>query len=222
MPAWRRRRTAVYRKRKPTVAIVILAALIIATGVVWIKIFNHAGNVNAQTACPAPVTKAAGRTDLPYTALDNVVPQPADNVQVTVLNGSSQRGLATRISAELTQLGFAQAGQPSDDPEYPKGNMRCYGQIRFGANGESAARTLSFVVPCAQLVRDNRQDATVDLAVGTNFTDLAPNNDARQVLSQLANWSAQHPSVNGGLLAHDGLAPRIAPALLSGAHPGQC
>lgn len=221
MPGWRRR-GRIYRKRKPMVAIVILAVLIIAAGVVWIKTFSHAGNINVLTSCPAPATKTAGQSDLAYAALNNVVPQPASSVQVQVLNGGSQRGLASRISAELTQLGFGQAGQPGDDPQYPKGNMRCYGQIRFGANGESAARTLSLVVPCAQLVRDNRQDTLVNLSVGTSFTDLAPNGDARQVLSQLADWSAQHPSINGGLLAHDGIAPQISPALLSGAHPGQC
>jgi hypothetical protein len=98
--------------------------------------------------------------------------------------------------------------------------MRCFGQIRFGPNGEAAARTLSLVVPCAQLVRDNRQDSTVDLALGSYFTGLAPSSDATQVLAQLATWSQSHPSA-GGLESTEQL-PSVSARLLAGAHTFRC
>lgn len=159
-------------------------------------------------------------TPLSYSALNNVPPLPAGDVQVRTLNGTKQVGLATRIALDLTRYGFQQAGQPANDPRYSSGDLRCFGQIRFGPNGEAAARTLSLVVPCAQLVRDDRQDPTVDLALGSYFTDLAPSSDALRVLAELATWSQGHPAT-GGLQA-TGELPSLSERLLAGAHTFRC
>ena len=52
--------------------------------------------------------------------------------------------------------------------------MECYGQLRFGAAGEAAASTLTLVMPCAELVRDGRADAAVDLSRGHRLRRLQP------------------------------------------------
>jgi hypothetical protein len=196
-----------------------------ATGVVvWAHVLHTAADSTVQASCPAsarPLAKLPILKPLPYSALDSVSPLPAAQVRVHTVNSSAQVGLADRIALRLRQNGFAQAGTPGNDPYHPSGDMRCFGQIRFGANGASAARTLSLVVPCAQLVRDNRQDASVDLALGTYFTDLAPSQDALTVLGQLATWAHGHPS-SGGLQSQAAHAPTVAPQLLATAHTFRC
>jgi hypothetical protein len=77
-------------------------------------------------------------------------------------------------------------------------------------------------VPCAQLVRDNRQDASVDIALGSYSNDLGPTPIAKQVLTQLAAWAAKHPATTGGLQAQNGQQPAVSAALLAGAHTFQC
>ncbi|HEX3788445.1 MAG TPA: envelope integrity protein Cei [Pseudonocardiaceae bacterium] len=212
-----------YHRRRPLVGIVVLCVLMVAAAIVWSRVIRQADDVNAQVACPASQV-ATEQLDTPvsYTALDAVAPAPASSAQVQVFNASNERGQAARITTELQQFGFTQTGVPADDPEYPQGNLRCVGQIRFGPNGVSAARTLSLLVPCAQLVRDNRQNSTVDLAVGTAFVDLTPSADATDVLQQLATWSQQHPVTGGGLQSYASIAPHLQSSLLTGAHNGQC
>jgi hypothetical protein len=192
--------------------------------VVWARVLNHADNSTAQSSCPSSASTPAGLpaiTPLPYTALDAVQPIPAVDVRVHTLNASTQVGLASRVALELQGYGFGQAGTPGNDPRYPLGGMNCFAQIRFGANGTTAARTVSLLVPCAQLVRDNRQDASVDLALGKYFTDLAPSPAALQVLDQLANWAKSHPATSGGLQSA-GQLPSESAQLLAGAHTFRC
>ena len=221
-----------YRRRKPIPAIVLAVLLVIAAIVVWVKVINRADNTAAATSCP-PVPGVAGKpapqigTPLAYTALAKVTPAPPAQVQVSVYNASTKHGAAQIVSTSLLQLGFNVAGNPQTDPAYPQSDsnpndvMACQGQIRFGANGESAARTLSLVLPCTELVRDNRQDATVSVSVGAKFGTVAPNGDAQQVLKQLTQFANTHPVQAGGQQAQ-GLAPQISPELLSGAASTPC
>jgi LytR cell envelope-related transcriptional attenuator len=202
--------------------LVVLAA---ASAVIWVNVLHRAANSTAQSRCPVAATAPVGLpklTPLPYTALNSVAPTPPSQVRVRTLNASTQTGLANRIDTEVQKLGFLPAGAPGNDPRYPLGDMDCFGQIRFGPNGESAARTVSFILPCAQLVQDNRQDASVDLALGDYFTDLAPNADGQQVLAQLSTWAQHHPVAAGGLQAQSGQLPAVSATLLAGAHVFEC
>lgn len=229
----REREKARYRRRKPIPAIIIVALLGVVAVVVWTKVIAKASDVDAAVACPpssvstattaAKKAKATARpgTALPYDALDKIAPKPASAVRVRVYNASTARGAALQASNQLAQDGL-QVAAPANDPLYPKQDMKCTGQIRFGANGESAARTVSLLVPCTQLVRDNRQDASVDLAIGSDFTTVAPNNEAQQAMQQLAAWAAKHPTPKGGQQAQSSVLPQLSPTLLSQAHSDQC
>ena len=224
------REKARYRKRKPIPAIIIVALLAVAVVVVWTKVIAKGSDVNALIACapgstqsttsgtPKPPTPG---TPLAYNALDKIAPEPAADIKVQVYNATAQRGAALQVSTELTQDGF-QVATPANDPLYPNQDMTCRGQIRFGANGESAARTISMLVPCTQLVRDNRQDNSVDVAIGKTFTGVAPNSQAQQALKQLSTWAASHPAPQGGQQALNSVLPQLSPDLLSQAHPSQC
>ena len=219
----RERQRARYRKRRPIPAVIVACLLVVAAIVVWTKVFGKASDVNALIACAPSAAASKQQTDtpVPYNSLDKIAPEPAADVKVQVYNATTQRGAALQVSNQLGQAGF-QVAAPANDPLYPKQDMACRGQIRFGANGESAARTISMVVPCTQLVRDNRQDSTVDLSIGKTFTGVAPNSSAQQALAQLASWAASHPAPQGGQQALNSVLPQLAPDLLAAAHPNQC
>jgi hypothetical protein len=220
-----RSRRKPYGRRRPIPALLILLVLVAASIYVWVGVLRQADNTTAKAACRAGVNAPAGLPTLhplPYTALNSVVPAPPGDVRVRALNASTQSGLADRVSTELKQLGFVPAGPADNDSRYPNGDMKCFGQIRFGPNGESAARTVSLVMPCAQLVQDNRQDASVDVALGSYFSDLVPTPAAQQVLAQLNAWAAHHPTANGGLQSQSGQQPSVSASLLAGAHTFSC
>jgi len=220
-----RSRAKRYGRRRPLPAIIGLAILATASVIVWMNVLHQADNTTAQAQCPAGAStpaKLPSLTPLPYTALDKVAPAPPGLVKVRTLNASTQVGLAGRIDGELQKLGFVSAATPADDPRYPLGDMRCFGQIRFGPNGESAARTVSLVEPCAQLVEDHRQDTTVDVALGEYANDIAPTPDTQLVLVDLTAWAARHPAANGGLQSQSGQLPSVPASLLAAAHSFQC
>ncbi len=234
----RERQKALYRRRKPIPAVIIVLVLGLAAVFVWTKVIQKASDVNAAVACTPSVqsTVQAGQpkakpktppktppttTALPYDALDKIAPEPAADVQVQVLNASTERGAATQASNQLVQAGLRVA-DPTNDPLYPKQDMKCRGQIRFGANGEAAARTVSLLIPCTQLVRDNRQDATVDVAIGSDFSGVTPNTQAQQAMHQLAQWAAKHPAPQGGQQAQAALHPQLDATLLAQAHSSEC
>jgi hypothetical protein len=220
-----RSRARRYGRRRPLPAIIGLVILATASVIVWMNVLHQAGNATAQVRCPAGANTPAGLptlTPLAYTALDTVAPAPPGQVKVRTLNASTQVGLAGRIDGELQKLGFVSAAPPGDDPRYPRGDMRCFGQIRFGPNGESAARTVSLVEPCAQLVEDHRQDTTVDVALGEYANDVAPTLDTQLVLADLTAWAARHPTANGGLQSQSGQLQSVSASLLAGAHSFQC
>ncbi|HEY8373287.1 MAG TPA: envelope integrity protein Cei [Pseudonocardiaceae bacterium] len=197
-----------YRRRRPLPALIMLAVLAVLAGMVWSKVFNTVEDLEAATRCnPPQVVPDAADPDqpsptpgepLPRDALDRTDPAPPPEVYVRVLNANGKRSEAGMVAEELYSVGVNKAGEPANDPLYPDFNLECYGQIRFGPNGASAARTLSLLIPCAQLVRDGRQDATVDLALGTKFDDVRPSAEARQVLDDLREWAEQHPTQNVG------------------------
>ncbi|MBO0841146.1 MAG: envelope integrity protein Cei [Sciscionella sp.] len=231
MVAWKAastRRAPGYRRRRPLPALAALIVLGVATIVVWVTVVHTSGNSTAGAECNAPTVKAARGKPAPQAgqvlapdALHKTTPLPAGQIQVKVLNGGTKRGEASIVSTTLQQLGFSQAASPSDDPLYPNGGLDCPAQIRFGPNGAGAARTISLLAPCSQLVRDNRQDASVDFSIGTKFTDLSPGVDARQLLQQLAQAASQQPPQQGGQ-QEQGPPPSANAALISKAESAGC
>lgn len=210
-----------YRRYRPLPAVIVVAILGLVAMVVWVRAIASKADIDAQVRCTPPATAPAGVifTPLGHDALDDAAPLPLDHVAVKVLNASQSRGLASITTESLRQQGFAQVAPPDNDPAYPQGDAKCRGQIRFGESGTSAARTLSFVAPCVEFVKDNRADATVDLVIGNGFTDLQITEPARQVLQQLRDRSAQHP---GGGNDQSATSPVIDPSLLAAAHDISC
>lgn len=219
-----------YRKRRPLPALVFLAVLAVAAGLVWIQVLDSAQRERADArSCPAATVPSgvpegdgpgAGEV-LPANALDETAATPAKSALVRVLNASGQNRQATAVTEALRELGFSRLAEPANDELYPQGGLACHGQIRFGPKGVAAARTLSLLVPCAELVRDERQDATVDLAVGQRFDHVTPRPEGREILEQLAQWSGKNAGQQGGLQAN-AAGPTLDAQLAAAARDVRC
>ncbi|HWR47313.1 MAG TPA: envelope integrity protein Cei [Pseudonocardiaceae bacterium] len=194
-----------YPARRPMRAVLLAVILSTAAGLVWFSVLHQTESgcpsrrvenpgVENPSADPAATAAATSSQRLPANGLDTVPPAPPQFTRVQVLNANGVRGEATIVDGALAQLGFAPTTTPANDPQYPAFDLHCYGEIRFGAAGQAAARTLSLAVPCAELVRDGRPDATVDLALGTKFIALQPNDTARTALLDLAGLEQPVPA----------------------------
>jgi LytR cell envelope-related transcriptional attenuator len=219
-----------FRRRRPLPAVSLIVVLGVIATIVWIRTLDTTKAETDNTCEPPsptvsisggpPTAPATSGTLLAANALDSVEPLPPDAVKVKVLNANGKRGQASLTAAELTSdLGFATAAPPDNDPVYPAWDLTCQAQIRFGANGDAAARTLSLVVPCAELIRDARPDDTVDLALGHQFESLRPSSAARQVLRQLTELAEQPPDPSGGQQA---TVPTVDPSLIASARQVTC
>jgi LytR cell envelope-related transcriptional attenuator len=219
-----------FRRRRPLPAIALIVILGVIAAIVWIRTLDTTEKT-ANSTCPPPgpaipisgeptAAPTTSGTLLAANALDSVEPLPPDAVKVKVLNANGNRGQASQISAELaSDLGFTVAADPGNDPVYPAWDLACQAQIRFGSGGDAAARTLSLVVPCAELVRDARPDDTVDLALGQQFESLRPSSAARQVLRLLTQLAEQPPDPSGGQQA---AVPTVDPSLIASARQASC
>jgi hypothetical protein len=92
----------------------------------------------------------------------------------------------------LRDLGFAEP-TAENDPLYIDNRLSCQGQIRFGPSGRAAAAAVWLVAPCVELFQDQRPDNTVDLAIGTDFSELTRSDDTEAVLSSLRPEATQPP-----------------------------
>jgi hypothetical protein len=214
-----------YRRHRPIPALVVIAALGLGAVFVWVQALEGTVDIDEKVRCdPAPTPpEGVTFTSVGHDALDDITPIPPDKVPVTVLNASDARGQAAITSEALRQLGFSQVDKPDNDPAYEGATANCRGQLRYGENGEAAARTLSLVDPCMELIRDTRKDSSVDLAIGTGFGDVAPRRAAREILDQLSAWSQREGDDAGSELANnDDAPPRIDADLLSEARSAHC
>ena len=217
-----------YRKRRPLPAFLLILVLGVAATVVWLKVMTTDEEVHGAAHCDPPSATAKGKTTPPPTlgkalepaALDRTTPMAPSGALVRVVNAGSQRGQARLVTESLRAMGFTKIGDPDNDAVYGE-SMSCRAQIRFGAQGTAAARTISLVEPCAELVRDDRQDATVDVAIGEKFDDLHPNSAAKTLIEQMNDFAQQNPSTQGGLQA-DAPQPSLDSGLMHSARDVKC
>ncbi|WP_199431744.1 envelope integrity protein Cei [Qaidamihabitans albus] len=213
-----------YRRHKPLPALIVIAVLGLAAVFVWVNAITSKEDIDAAIRCEPAATPPPGvtYTSLPHDALDGTTPIPPDKVALRVLNANGARGKASITTESLRELGFTRIAAPANDPAYPKLAAACHGQIRFGENGRAAARTVSLIDPCFELIRDNRKDATVDLSIGEQFGDVRPTAEGMQILQRLKTWSAENQHVGNNEQSAGPPGPELDPAKLAAARQGYC
>lgn len=168
--------------------VILVVAMLVVGAVVWTVILSSDDQTATNIACPiSPEADEAGMSTLGPQALDDTSPAFLSQTRVRVLNANGQTGQAGAIAARLAELGFqpADGDAATNDVVYPAQDLACHGQIRFGEAGEETARSLSLAAPCMELIADQREDATVDLALGTTFAELTDSGAAVGALDRL-------------------------------------
>lgn len=153
-------------------------------------------SASRSSAAPRTTTTSLGAfTD--KNTLAQVRPAAPDAFTLNVLNASQQHGLAKTLSDELRTLGFDQIGEVTNDPLYPANDLRCVGEIRYGNAGVASARTALMLMPCAQLVVDNRVDESVDVAIGDLYTFDSTPDAVKAQLAAIGDAAAPPPVFDG-------------------------
>lgn len=201
-----------FRRRNYLPGILLFVALSVVTLTVWVTALNRPADVPEAAVCnpppaPADPNAPAPRLGQQISSADMVEVSPARlaDTKIRVLNASGQGGQAAEVAGALKDLGFADP-TAANDPIYTTARLECQGQIRFGEAGRAAAAAVWLVAPCTELFQDDRQDDTVDLALGTDFSELSSSDDIEAVLASLRPDATQ---------AAD-------PSLLAKVHSGTC
>ena len=163
----------------------------------------------ATTVTTEPIVTSLG-VYTEHASLQEVRPANPSTVVLTVFNASSVRGQAKAVTDELRAAGFESITASGNDPLYPAADLQCVAQIRYGAAGAAAARTVLLVAPCAQLVLDSRIDDSVDLALGGRYLYGSVSDDVKAQLRSIQE-AATPPAVIEGQTAAAKPLPSIPP-----------
>ena len=178
-----------FRRRNFLPGILLLVALSVATMLIWVIALSRPADVREAAVCNAP-PPAANPGDpqlgeqVTRATMTEVTPARLADTKIRVLNASGQGGQAAEVAGELRDLGFAEPAA-ANDTIYVNTRLQCQGQIRFGPAGRAAAAAVWLVAPCTELFQDQRSDDTVDLAIGTEFSELTHSDDIDAVLASL-------------------------------------
>ena len=194
-----------FRRRNYLPGILLLVALSVVTLTIWVIALNRPVDVQETAACNPPPPPADANTPPPalgeqVTRSDmiDVTPAKLADTKIRVLNASGQGGQAAEVAGALRDLGFAEPSA-ANDAVYASARLTCQGQIRFGPSGRAAAAAVWLVAPCTELFQDERSDDTVDLAIGTEFSELSRGDDIDAVLASLRPDATQ--TADSALLA---------------------
>ncbi|MCH9642939.1 MAG: envelope integrity protein Cei [Actinomycetia bacterium] len=180
-----------FRRRNFLPAIVVFSALALAALLIWVIALSRPPDIREAAVCnppPPPADSGEPRPELgervSRAEMIDVTPAKLADTEIRVLNASGQGGHAGEVAGALRDLGFTDP-EAANDPVYESVRMECQGQIRFGPAGRAAAAAVWLVAPCTELFQDQRAEDTVDLAIGTEFTELSRSEDIDAVLASL-------------------------------------
>ncbi len=162
-----------FRRRNYLPGILLFITLAVVTLSVWVMALNQPVDVHEAAACNAPPPAADPSVpaqqlgeQLSRSRMTEVTPAKLADTKIRVLNASGQGGQAAEVASELRDLGYAEP-VAANDTVYANARLECQGQM------------------CTELFQDQRSDATVDLAIGTEFTELTHSDDIDAVLASL-------------------------------------
>lgn len=139
-------------------------ALLVAEQIPGAKLFEDVRNGTAVDV----VVGLGYKTMVPIP--ERLKPIPSE-VSVNVYNTTYKTGLAKTVADQIKARGF-KVKDVSNDPQQTM--QLGTAVIRYGEEGDLAAALLKQHVPGAELLRDTRTGAGLDLVIGSAFTDLTP------------------------------------------------
>lgn len=199
-----------FRRRSFVPGIAMFALLGVVALLVWVIALSRPPDVQQAAICnppPAPAEPNTPVADLgeqvSSSSMIDVTPAKLADTRIRVLNASGQGGQAAEVAGALRDLGFAEP-EAANDSIYATTRLVCQGQIRFGPSGRAAAASIWLVAPCTELFQDGRTDDTVDLVIGTDFSELTHSDDIDAVLSSLLPDATQPADAELLTKAHTG------------------
>jgi hypothetical protein len=145
------------RLRRALPALVLLLALSVLAGGVWLRVLERVdAGASPAAACG---TGATGGLD-------------TRRIQVRVYNATTREGLARSVSDQLRSRGFSVIAT-ANDPLIDLRDVRGSAEVRYGPKGAKQADAVRRQVPGAKVFRDAREDDIVDLALGPAYKRLA-------------------------------------------------
>lgn len=158
------------QQRQTVVFGTLIAALLavgLLAGAMWsgvlpspVSVAINDGGAEAPPATVAPPCPPADAKPLPY-----------NEISANVLNGTDTQGLAARTAASLRGYGI-QTGREQNGTEY--GGVA---QLTAGPEGLASAYTLAALFAESQITLDAREDASVDVLLGSAFEELIPEDE---------------------------------------------
>lgn len=166
-------------QRRPPwlIGVLIAVAVVVVVGVIYgiLNLVRGDSSTDASDAASATPSPCVTTMTTPAESL----PSPS-RVRVNVYNATGTAGLAGKTAKELGSRNF-KVVKVANDPRNKK--ITGVAEIRFGTKGEQSAQVLLFQAPGAELVNDGRKGKNVDLAMGEDFTELAPVDEVATAMS---------------------------------------
>lgn len=155
------------KRRRTAVTLLIVLAMLVAAFYYAAQYWKSPGR---SSAAGCPTATATGTAAPPGAPTPAAAPAPGQ-ITVNVYNATNRAGLAAETAKEMKARGFV-VGTVANDPQ--KKSVSQPAEVRFGKNGEAAAKVVLALVPGAATAGDARADASVDLVLGNGFKSLAP------------------------------------------------
>lgn len=164
------RRQAVRRHRRERQVLVFGVLLIVLAAVVFISMGIYKGTIQGPFRASFVTPSADFTSSITLVCPPSgSYPLEPDQVAVRVLNGTTTQGLAGTTLEDLEGRGFVGLGATNWSRDYD-GTAR----VIFGETGIQKAYTVALQFTDAELVLDTRTNATVDVVLGKQFTQIVP------------------------------------------------
>lgn len=175
------------KRRRKTLAVALGGLLVLGVGAYGLVNLVTAPEQNAAAAaCKAGSTRAlaAAAAPAPMAAVGSATGSATSTkFTLNVYNSTQRHGLAANTAAQLKLRGFV-IGQVTNDPL--KANLTIAAQVRGSKSQTTELREVAAEVPGAQIQTDSRNDPSVDLVLGSGFTNLASTQQVTAALNAAA------------------------------------
>ena len=142
-----------------------LITILLALGLVSVAVWFGAVPAPFDVAFVTPEDSVPAQPCPP----EDARPIPYGEITASVLNGTTRSGLAAATASELETRGISIDEQANAPAKYSGATL-----ITTGDAGLVAAYTVAAIFPGAVIELDTREDATIDIILGSEFESVQP------------------------------------------------